>query len=728
MKNQTKLSSLAKIVGIILCLIGFVGCKPNLTLNTSSTPGEVQTGAPVTVDGKTAGYVRTVSPRGEVEFAITNKLNAQTLRRGTVHVRERGKIALDTSAADVAGPLLRNGDVVPTQSKAAHFARQWARSAGLLIGLAVIVLAICVAKLLLFKIAGPLVPFIAALLLAGFTAWILSPPLTPVIDRCYVKFAPQADSSATTQSADAGAGTLARWQSRMVGSLGTRPDPHLISFVLIGVVALPLWLWFICRMRSICHASCTIVPAILLASVATVSAESSGTSFSRDFLVQEQAKALRFIADSEQACGKANRLAQAGLVSEASEELLRGNFYLDVAEITLCGQPDRLKNLKASAFRYIASEERRRLTTEFELLTERVKVCQIQASTLHQRVTTLNEREATILQIYLAQQDRYRQRISDGLTDPRLVLAEARAVVRFGLPLVRAGLVTSENASQCRLNDDATVTLPNGLIVARDGKAVTAPAIVMTNTVRLTNTLTVTNIVEKVVTSPPLTVVKTRFVTNTVVVVTNPPLTLSPEIRYVTNTVPSAKRAASAALAVLPTNSPANVPTDQGQLPLAPKTVADENPGKSALVTTAKRPSNVALIAGVLGGGIVLCAIAWLAYMSSLRGRPHLLSLSCDSGKPQEIEIAAMEEALCLQIPPVRETATLVNGTPNIIINWRGPVLRPGSHSVVRIKGKDVCKNQKIFPGDLILIEGEKPQQFEFLGCDPVDAGLTAEA
>src|SRR5207244_1482591 len=110
------------------------------------------------------------------------------------------------------------------------------------------------------------------------------------------------------------------------------------------------------------------------------------------------------------------------------------------------------------------------------------------------------------------------------------------------------------------------------------------------------------------------------------------------------------------------------------------------NVGAGDLKTEKKpRVSNTILIASIAGGCAAIGGLIWLSCLSFMRGRLHVLSLSGESGKRQEIEVAALDDALCLESSAIRESANRVNGTPNIIVGWRGPVLRPGTHRSVRV-------------------------------------------
>lgn len=728
MKTQSVCSSFIRIISIILCVAGVVGCKQDPTFKTTSAAGEVTPNDPVTVEGRTAGYVCTINPSGEVEFVITNRFLAQTLRQGTVHVRERGRIVLDTSGADPAGALLRSGDVVPTQSKAAHFARQWSKSAALLIGLAVIVLAISVIKLLVLKTAGPLLPFVAAVLLAGFTAWILSSPLVPVIDRCYSTLAPQPDSSSALQSADPSAGALARWQARVVGVLGTRPNPHLISFVLIGVVALPLWLCFVCRLRRVSRSGGPVLMlTMLLLSATAVSAEGSGTTFTRDYLLQEQTQAGRLISDSEQACAKVSRLVEAGLAREAASDLVQINFNLDRAEVALRGHTDRVKDLKPSALRYIASEEKRRLGESFNVLNERLITCQSHASTLHQRLIKVNEKEALPLQLYLAQRSRYTQRIQlEDLVDAKAVLGEVNQLARFGLPVVRAGLVTSENVTACRLNDNGNITLPNGLVVSADGKAVPITAVVtntVTNVVRITTPAPppVTNKVVEYITNTQQVVVHR---TNVVVVVSN-----SPPPMAAVSLPASTNLTDSASIQDAVTNIPASVGgADPGVA--GPTSDADggRKPPVSSPDTAASHPFGWTQARWLIAVVAVVGLLALAFGRRLMTAEPLEISLLVN-GREQAFCLAA-GEALFLGREAFSDLAKATHLAYRLTPKKSTLVLRPPASATpaemsIRVNQADTTLPRLLVPEDEILIITDREELVvKFLNCAAPVSGV----
>lgn len=344
MNTRKLLNPLLRTCTIVFSLVVLVGCDRELTLKTSTTPGDVNAGAPVILDGQSAGYVRMVDPAGHAVLVITNQLAAESLRRGTTHVSHRGRVVLDTSNVSPTAPWLKNREVIPTYSRGAPVTQQWSTVALIVISLAAVFLAVWLVIRLLFRTATSLWPLLMALLLAAVCGWVLTPVLTPLVGSCYEKVAKPTKVGDEPEDVDASA--LGRWQSRAVGVLGTLPDMRIVSFFIVTTAALPFWCWFISRMRCMSRASVCIVPAALMASAATTFAGSSGVSVSRDYSTEEQAGARALIVEAEGNCSNARPLPEAGLLPEANEESIRINFNLDQAMVRcLVDHLDRFGNL-----------------------------------------------------------------------------------------------------------------------------------------------------------------------------------------------------------------------------------------------------------------------------------------------------------------------------------------------------------------------------------------------
>src|SRR6185369_9893942 len=99
-------NSIILAVGVAAC-VALNGCGDRLALKTAVEPSQqINPGAEVIADGQQIGFVRSLRNESDgrvvAELTITNHVDR--LRAGTVHVRERGRIVLDTSAANPAGP------------------------------------------------------------------------------------------------------------------------------------------------------------------------------------------------------------------------------------------------------------------------------------------------------------------------------------------------------------------------------------------------------------------------------------------------------------------------------------------------------------------------------------------------------------------------------------------------------------------------------------------------
>jgi hypothetical protein len=229
---------------------------------------------------------------------------------------------------------------VPSESKAARTARQigqWSRLVGLLVVLGLILIGICLFKLLILKAAGPLVPLALAFVLACFSGWVVGPlfvpRLTPTLDRWWSQAAVESGSAPGDQASGAdpqgGKSALSRLQSAVTQSLATKPDPRLVSWFIVSAASLPVWILFVCWIRSVSRrgACAALVPIALWLSATEATAAPDGISYTREFLRAEQQVARDFLLEVDRRCVTARRLLDVGLLDDLAEEIVRANFF-----------------------------------------------------------------------------------------------------------------------------------------------------------------------------------------------------------------------------------------------------------------------------------------------------------------------------------------------------------------------------------------------------------------
>lgn len=293
---------------------------------------------------------------------------------------------------------------------------------------------------------------------------------------------------------------------------------HPVIAIAVPILALALGclLFAFCRRTLIALIVILIGVALFLCAGSIGHAQSMttpvgqpGVLFTRDFLRQEQSLVRRHISEAELSCDTAARLLDSHLVRDGGEELVRGLFRLDSADLLLQGQPDRIAQLKSAALSYARAEEQRKLTQENRALRQQLQNAQERVAMLRLRCTTTNEQDTMLLQVFLAKRASFRIRARAGDTDPTAVLEECR----------RLASVNKTEADLARLRQQVDVELAQ-LRRARESNNSTVlspPAtIIVTNVVR--------TVIEKLVPTPappPVTNKVLQYVTNTVIVMTN---------------------------------------------------------------------------------------------------------------------------------------------------------------------------------------------------------------
>jgi hypothetical protein len=690
-KSDAKFAAVA-VMFVSLLLIG-CGRVYKTPLDTSEN---ISTSSTIEIDGRRVegATVRKITSDANGQRIAEFTTGKETIRRGTVRVPSDNTIDLRTDQS--SAEILPFGATIPVQSKLAFIANKWSGKTLVLIGIAAVIAAVALQRFLAFRALLPVVPILAATGLAALTAYAGHQFVVPVIQDFQSKIhsakSPEvSESIATATTSGTWADKIRGTEKEVTNFLRTPTDSaRLLAFLSVFIVALPIFACLISWLFRKLAPSPVLCSLLLLAAPIAANAAPGRVYYELAGLKEEQRVIQETIAEAQRNLDTASGLFDAHL-SGASEHLVLTFFQSDLAAIRIEGQTDRIAQLKSS-FGRIKSDDQKKLTTVYASLRQQIQSVQLDAAKLSQRVNAATN-ATTALKIFQSRQTDFRNQIRGGFSDPKIVLEECNRHLAAA-PAANVEVKPRENGKSAtefaKLQRDQ---LQLQAQVAELRRATNSPP----------KTIIVTNerVVEKLVPAPV------------------PP----PEIRYITNTLPGTE----------PTNSPSfkteNDPESSTNQSDSVAATSDGNGNGTTPPASASKPRpNVALIAAIIGGAAVLCALGWFAYLASLRGRPFVLSLAGISGKTEEIELAAMDDALCLQTPPICESVNNVNGAPHITITWRGPVLRPGTHSAARINDVPVSGQQKLFPGDCILIEGEKPQQFNFLGCDPVCAGVTAEA
>lgn len=692
--RPTPVLRVARAAAAVMLAVALVGCgrayktplDSNDTLSTTST---------VQIDGRhvEGGKVTKISADANSQRIAEFTTGKEALRRGTVRIPHSGVVDLRTDQA--TEEVLPFGAMIPVQSQLAYITGKWSGKAVALIAIAALAAAIAFRRFLAFRAVQPLIPLVTVIAVSAAIAYVGNSFAAPWIHKLQTQ---SKVSDAAQSQASGDLSVKGEWAQKFkvaeqdfTALISAPQNAHLIAFLAIFLISLPIVAVCISRLLRRLAPAAVLCSLLVLGAVSTVNAAPGGVYYDLAGLKEEQRIIQEAISEAQRNLDSSTRLFDANF-SGAPERLVQAYFLSDLAAIRIEGEPDRIAQLKVS-FGRSKSEEQKKLSGLYNSLREQIQAVQLDAAKLSQRVNTATNAPA-LLRIFQSRQADYRNQIRGGFSDPKIVLDECNRHVAAELA-ANAELTKKENDK--RASEIAKLQAQVAeLRRVRESTKTNSP---------LLKTIVVTNerVVEKLVPTPA------------------PP----PEVRFLTNTIfvedktNSPVQSASA-------NSNAESSTNQPQAGAVAPIPEDNGPPPASTITAA-RHSKIALVAGVGGGAIVLCVISWLAYLSSFRGRPYLLSLAWDAGKPEEIELAAMEEALCLQAPPVREAVALVNGTANITIGWRGPVLRPGAHASVRVNDLPVSQKQKLFPGDCIVIEGEKSLQFNFLGCDPASAGQTVE-
>lgn len=441
-----------------------------LVLKTIVEPGErIVPGMGVVVDNMAAGRVRDVANEyGTIiaTLAIENQVARQVLRIGTIRKANDEYVLLSTKDVEPGASLLNAGDIVRFGGSTFDFALPSLDKGTRRI--AVIGIALLFIIMVVWKICRSLLPLGLSLTLALLVGWIANPFVIPYVD----KYMPQVIRAVETTTTDASAGGLAGLQGKVTQMLSVRPNSNVIAFLLTTMVSLPFCAILISMVGSTARRgiSCAMVGGCLLASLAAPTPiMAAEVSYSRKHLQQEQTDARKSIDAAASLCEHADRLVSASLVREASEKLTEALFTLDVADLRLAGYDDRIQALKGAVLSYSRSEEQAKLRGGFKVVNERMRGVRDTASDIQKRATELNAKEANIIQVYLVLADTYRRRIREGLTEWTVVLNETRQLSGFPLGLIRSGVVNVDNVARCRIGDDESVVLPNGVSVMPDG-------------------------------------------------------------------------------------------------------------------------------------------------------------------------------------------------------------------------------------------------------------------
>lgn len=441
-----------------------------LVLKTIVEPGErIVPGMAVVVDSMAAGSVRDVANEyGTIvaTLAIENPVCQEVLRIGTVRKSSDEYVLLATQEAQPGAPKLKSGDIVRVSGSAIGFVLPKFDD-----GTRKVVVVGVTAMIVIFiiwKIFRSLLGVGMALLLSLIVAWIAYPLAVPFVDQHLQPVLASIQSAPAETNPDGFAGI----QAQLFNVLSSRPNSSIVAFLLLTLGCLPFSAVLIYKVGSLTRrgiSSAVAVGSLLAALSVPVSASAADVSYSLNSLRQEQLDARKTIDHSANLCDVAERLLGANLVREASEKVTEALFTLDTMDIRLSGYDDRVQALKASVLSYLRSDEQKKLRGGMKMLNERMREVRDSASDNQKRASELNTKEANMIQVYLVLADSYRRRIREGLNDWVVVQNETRQLSGFPLPLIRSGVVNIDNVTRCRIGEDDSVILPNGVAVMPDG-------------------------------------------------------------------------------------------------------------------------------------------------------------------------------------------------------------------------------------------------------------------
>lgn len=687
-------AALLMAVGISLL---FVGCGKSY--HTHVSPEEhISKASRVEIDGRDAGKIKRVyvDSTGQQVAEFTT---SEPLLRGTVRIRNNGVIALNTGNA-TAQPL-PSGSVIPVESPFSFATKKWSNNALAILALAAVAAVICLRRFLTFQAAAPFLPILAAVGLALVTAYSAHDVAVPTIQKFQSKFRsarPPAtvENPAQTMAAGGWNGKARSIENQLVEFLRTPTDSaRLLAFVAMFLVTLPVYALLISWLfRKLSYQS-VAYGLLFFAAIGVAPSLASDAAYTRDSLRDEQRFAQQSLAEVERDLSAASRFLDSRLAG-APEHLVRALFLTDLAAIRLENQPDRISGLK-SAFGYIRSEEQRKLNVSYADLRQQLQAAQLEAAKLSERCNAVTTNQTTVLTVFQAKQADYRELIRAGLGDVKTVLENCNRLV---LQTAKAETVekqeNSKTAADMARLQRGQVELQNQLAAMRRIQAQPAavPAIVMTNIVRLTNTIKFTNLVETVVTSPPLTVVETRIVTNTVVVVTN----LPPPHAAITGFLDQ-------------TNIPAVVASSTS-VPAVVEVVTEE-PASSPYSLSTTQGFN--LPGSILVGVAALIVVVVLITTTALRQRAsEVILFDPATGSEVTLQIQSGSDCVVLDTPPRVIPLGTQGNLPAIQRDWRGRAqLVPGT-SGITLNGDPVFGSPILKPNDQLASTAPGTSQWEF--------------
>lgn len=437
-----------------------------LVLKTIVESGErIVPGMTVVVDSMAAGRVRDVANEyGTIvaTLAIENPLTRELLRIGTIRKANSEYVLLSTQSIQPGAPKLKSGDIVRVGGSAIDFIPKLDAGTRQITG---VVIAIFFVMVIAWKIFRSFLPIGLSLALALLVGWVGYPFAVPFVDQYAQPALVGIHSSIVTSDQGGAIGLLSQL-------LSSRPNSSVLAFLLVTLISLPFSSVLIYKVGSIarrgfnfaliggCLLTTLSVPAPVIA---------ADISYSRSALRQEQADARKSIQQAASLCEAAERLLSANLVREASEKVVEGLFVLDTVDVDFIGYDDRIAALKGSLVVYSRSDEQRKLQGGKKVLDERIKSVRDHASSLQKTATDLNAREANIIAVYLVLSDSYKRRLREGLAEWSVVLNECRQLAGFPLALIRSGVVNVDNVTRCKIGEDDSVILPNGVAVMPDG-------------------------------------------------------------------------------------------------------------------------------------------------------------------------------------------------------------------------------------------------------------------
>jgi hypothetical protein len=232
-----------------LALLSLGACSKSIDVKTKLQKDEaVQADDPVVIGQERIGKVREIVYEDGEPVAILrlddNPLTRESLRVGIVRIPAEGEVQLTADKVKADAEPLQPGSYIPSQGNLTTLLTQFSSMATIIaiaVGIVVVLMAIFFVKRL-FNIGAAVV----TLVLAGFTAWFVTPFAAPFVTKAYEAM-PAQEQAAEPQPASAApangsaSAALNTVHTEVKKLTVTRPDPDVTAFVGLLIISFLFW-------------------------------------------------------------------------------------------------------------------------------------------------------------------------------------------------------------------------------------------------------------------------------------------------------------------------------------------------------------------------------------------------------------------------------------------------------------------------------------------------------